>query len=45
MEILLDLDVYLGTNRLYIPQSFLVLVWLPASMVFYRLKRLGAGTG
>ncbi len=25
-------------------QEFLVLVWLPASMFFYRLTRLGAGT-
>ena len=25
-------------------QEFLVLVWLPASMFFYRLKRLDAGT-
>jgi hypothetical protein len=24
-------------------QEFLVLVWLPASMVFYRLERLDAG--
>ena len=26
-------------------REFLVLVWLPASMVFYRLKRVDAGTG
>ena len=26
-------------------REFLVLVWLPASMFFYRLKRPGAGTG
>ena len=24
-------------------REFLVLVWLPASMFFYRFKRLGAG--